>query len=122
MESYPRGEPVKLELNSSDVSTAAAMTCYNINGTARTIGATERLLIWSLTIASAAAVTVDVITSGTAAAAGTRIATGYMAVNSSQGFQHSGEPLAIPVGATPKVKASGAGAVTVIAIGEIIKS
>lgn len=123
MHSFARGEPVHAELQSADVSTAAPVVLYNAQGTARTLAATERLLVWSVMIASAAAVTVDVYGgTGASAAAGERIATGYMAVNSNQGVQHSGLPFACKSGITPKVKASGVGNVTVILLGEIIKS
>lgn len=123
MTSFARGEPVHAELQSADASTAAAVVLYNAQGAVRTLQATERLLVWSVMIASAAAVTVDVFGgTGATAAAGERIATGYMAVTSNQGTQHSGLPFACRLGVTPKVKASGAGAVTVILVGEIVKS
>lgn len=122
MRNYPHGEPVKVEFN-GDASTASLVTIYNINNAARPLAATERLLLWSMVLAANSAVTLDVYSgTGSTPSSGQRLAKAFLAVNSSQSIQHSGEPIACPIGITPKVKASAASQASVIGIGEIIKS
>lgn len=122
MRNYPHGEPVKVEFD-GNATTAAAVSIYNINNTARALGATERLLLWSVAMATLSATTIDLYSGdGASAAAGQRLAKAYLPANSSQTVQHSGEPIACPIGVTPKVKSSTAVTVSLIAIGEIIKS
>lgn len=120
-EQYAKGKPVKIEFDSADASTAATVNLYDEQGAAYTLGATERLLIGSLALASAAAITAEVYGgTGTSAAAGERILKVFSPANGGQAIQHSFSPIVCKTGVVPKVKGSASGAISVIGVGSVV--
>lgn len=116
-----QGRTVKIQFTSSDASTAAAISIFDDNDASVTLAANERLLIDVLNASLAAAVTTaDVFSDDDADAAidaGERI-TQFSPGN---GFFGGGEEgYAVPIGKTVKVKASGAGAITITGSARII--
>ena len=108
------GRTIKIQFSSADASTAAAMSLYDDNDAAVTLASNERILIDTLIGNVAAAVTSATVFSDddadAAIDAGERIA--VFGPNSGF-FQGGAEGYALPIGVTPKVKASGAGQVDI---------
>jgi hypothetical protein len=116
------GERVHFELSSADVTTAAVIVVYDNDGATRAIGTTERLVITDLSVACAAAMTLDVFTGvGAAAAAGERLFTVIATAQDGKQTFDLGVPAYCRRGVTPKVKASAAGQVTVIGTGVVLR-
>jgi len=119
---YPEGEFVKATFTSSDASTAAALSFTNDNGVARTIGASERLVITSYHLVSGSAVTVELFDDANANGtvdAGERIGGGDFAANG--GLTESSIEHPCQLGKTPKIKASASGTVKAVVRGHLIK-
>jgi len=116
------GDSISIQFSSADATTAAAVVLYDANGGVRTLAANERLLIDTLTGTLAAAVTLAEVFTDDGdgnVEAGERIAS--FGANSGC-FDGGAEGYPAEVGQTPKVKAAGAGQVTVTGTGRIVKS
>ena len=115
-----QGETVSIEFTSADASTAAAVTIKDSDLVTRTLASNERLLIDSLNANIATGVTVSVINDTDADGnidAGERIA--ELSINTVVA-EFGAEGFSCKTGFTPKVKASGAGAVTITGMGRIV--
>jgi hypothetical protein len=116
------GSYVKLEFNSADASSAAKVSLYDDQQDSVTLGANELLIIDSLNIRVGAAITVDVFADDDGddtVDAGERLA---LVGQGSFVFEFPKEGLSCPTGVVPDVKASGAGAVTLVGTGRIINN
>lgn len=115
-----RGEFVTIEFNSADASTAAAVSLIGVNGATRTLAATEQLIIYALTpyvVSGVTATIFDDIDADGTVDAGERIA---HFGNASPTYLSGPGGRYCTIGNTPKVKASGAGAVVITGTGGII--
>lgn len=116
------GDPVQFEFSSADVTTAAPLVLRDAGGAARTLSATERLILQTVNVyAAASALTVDIFDD--ADADGT-VDAGERLLRVGEGFANV--PFVGKDGGTaggrgrvPKVKAGGAAVVTVTGIGVI---
>ena len=120
------GENVRLLLSSADVSTAAALALYDLDGGTRTLSGTDRLTIKNLTISVTGAIGVDVFTDknsdGTVDAAERMVYVLGTTANPTFVFNFTGEGVPGARALIPKVKASGAGAVVVTGTGYVTKA
>lgn len=116
------GEYVGIEINTDDASTAALIVLKDSNNVARTLQTWERLLIDTLGGSVASGITrVDIFddknAGGTLTAAELIYSTG---ANPSAMFDGGEEGYSVTTGNTPKVLASGAGAIRMTGTGRIV--
>lgn len=115
------GDPVTLELTTTDAHTAAvSFIIKDGNGNTRTLLATERLMIDSMQVNMAAAVLgADVYAVADATATGDVIVGSFGPGSPNRvAFPHDG--LSLPNGKTPLIVAQVAGAITAVGSGRII--
>jgi hypothetical protein len=125
--SEKQGEYVAIEFSSTDATTAAAVTLKDGNGATRTLAADERVLIDSLTgmaVQDDTDPSTDILVTligdydaGADIDAGERI----WAFAGGSVFDGGDEGFSMKTGFTPKVKASGAGQVSINGVGRIQK-
>lgn len=123
-----RGVPVRLELYTTDATTALSIGIYGDNSEAITLKPNERLLIWEIHYASffssaAAIATVFADQDGDGNIdVGERIV--EFPLDSPTRGRHQSGPDGIPAveGAAPKLKATAAGGISITGLAGIIKS
>jgi len=120
-----RGEPVRLEFSSADVTIAAEITLWDGNSIARPLAEEERLIILSLSIHAAAAVTTlalfDDLDEDGNVDAGEKLFYKSVAAALAFSISYEGEGQSAGKGRMPKVKAGVAGTVDITGNGYIIK-
>lgn len=118
-----RGEEIKFELSSADITTAAALILYTVGKAVRVLAGTEQLFITDIVISSATAMTVDVYDgTGAAPAAGERVVNVVTSATIGSIVSNQGTPIPCKRGVTPKAKASAAGQITITGTGFILKA
>mgnify|MGYP001601444224 CR=1 FL=1 len=118
------GQEVKFEFVSTDAQTAAAISIYDWDGVAITLGSSERLLITGWVMVVGSALTINVFSDNDADAAvdaGERMLVGEFAANGGTAIGTIAEGLPAKRGITPKVKASAAGNVNIVGVGRLLR-
>ena len=116
------GRYIKIEFDSTDASTAAAVVLYDDQQNVVTLGSDEMLRIDSLNISVAADITVEVFADADGDGA---VDDGERLAEVGQGthlLEFDKEGLACPTGVTPSVHASGAGGIVLIGTARLFKN
>lgn len=117
------GEAVRFEFVSADATTAAVITIYDNEGNARPLAATERLVITDIHASAVATMVVDVYAGvGASPGNGERLFNFNLAATIGPAYPSLNNPAYSKKGVTPKVKASAAGAFTVLGQGTILRA
>lgn len=115
------GRTIRIQFSSADASTAAAVSLYDDNDAAVTLAANERLLIDTIDANVAAAVTLVTLFSDGNADGTVNVGERIAAFGANSGFFQGGEEgYCLPIGKTPRVRASGAGQVDLTGSARIV--
>lgn len=117
------GENVHFECVTSDPTGGVLVIIYDMDGNVRTLGATERLVVFCVQIAAGAFGAIDLYGgTGGAPAAGERLASYTANANSLKSVVVPGTPMYCRRGVTPKVYSASMISLVVIGFGIISKS
>lgn len=113
-----QGEYVKVSLVSADASAGVSMVVADANGVDRPIAANERLVLDSLLADVFATGSVSITDPGAGVSANAVTLAGFTPTAAE--WHTDGEGLSLSVGSTPKVTASGAGAIVITGTGRVL--